>query len=50
MPQMVWAIQPDCYHDGHNKRWYDFTGLDYEEAKNKGWSLVLRRGSGFGFH
>lgn len=41
MPQMVWATQPDGYHDFYNQRWYDFTGLNYEETKNKGWSLVL---------
>ncbi len=41
MPQMVWATQPDGYHDFFNKRWYDFTGLSYEDTKNKGWSLVL---------
>lgn len=41
MPQMVWATQPDGYHDFYNQRWYDFTGLSYEETKDKGWSLVL---------
>ncbi len=41
MPQMVWATQPDGYHDFFNKRWYDFTGLDFEQTKDKGWSLVL---------
>ncbi len=41
MPQMVWATQPDGYHDFYNQRWYEFTGLTYEETKNKGWSLVL---------
>ena len=41
MPQMVWATQPDGYHDFYNQRWYDYTGLTYEETKDKGWSLVL---------
>lgn len=41
MPQMVWATQPDGYHDFFNQRWYDFTGLTYEDTKDKGWSLVL---------
>lgn len=41
MPQMVWATQPDGYHDFYNKRWYDYTGLTFEQTKNKGWSLVL---------
>ncbi|RYZ31049.1 MAG: PAS domain S-box protein [Chitinophagaceae bacterium] len=41
MPQMVWSTKPDGYHDFYNKGWYDFTGLSYEETKDKGWSLVL---------
>lgn len=41
IPQMVWATQPDGYHDFYNKGWYDFTGLNYEQTKNEGWSLVL---------
>ena len=41
MPQMVWATQPEGYHDFYNQRWYEFTGLSYEETKDKGWSLVL---------
>ena len=41
MPQMVWATQPDGYHDFFNQRWYEFTGLSYEDTKDKGWSLVL---------
>jgi len=41
MPQMVWATKPDGYHDFYNKGWYDFTGLTYEETKDKGWALVL---------
>lgn len=41
MPQMVWATNPDGYHDFFNERWYEFTGLSYEETKDKGWSLLL---------
>lgn len=41
MPQMVWSTKPDGYHDFFNKGWYDYTGLNYEQTKDKGWSLVL---------
>jgi two-component system CheB/CheR fusion protein len=41
MPQMVWSTRPDGYHDFYNKGWYDYTGLSYEETKDRGWSLVL---------
>lgn len=41
MPQMVWSTRPDGYHDFYNKGWYDYTGLNFEQTKNEGWSLVL---------
>jgi len=41
MPQMVWSTKSDGYHDYFNQRWYEFTGLSYNETKNTGWSLVL---------
>ena len=41
MPQMVWATRPDGYHDFYNKGWYDYTGLNYEQSKEAGWSFVL---------
>ena len=25
--QMIWATQPDGYHDYYNQRWYEFTGV-----------------------
>ena len=41
MPQLVWSTEPDGYHDFYNQRWYNYTGLTYEESKAEGWSLVL---------
>lgn len=41
MPQMVWATQPDGYHDFYNKQWYNYTGLSFEETKGKGWNEVV---------
>ncbi|WP_143092821.1 PAS domain-containing sensor histidine kinase [Arsenicibacter rosenii] len=41
MPQLVWSTEPDGYHDFYNQRWYDYTGLSYEESKAEGWSRVL---------
>ncbi|RYZ59226.1 MAG: PAS domain S-box protein, partial [Chitinophagaceae bacterium] len=41
MPQMVWSTRPDGYHDFYNKQWYIYTGLSYEQTKDRGWSLVL---------
>ncbi|WP_165871536.1 PAS domain S-box protein [Flaviaesturariibacter flavus] len=41
MPQIVWATDATGYHDFFNQRWYEFTGLSYEQTKGEGWSLVL---------
>lgn len=41
MPQMVWSTKPDGYHDFFNKGWYDYTGLNYEQTKDKGWAFIL---------
>ncbi|MBE7179504.1 MAG: PAS domain-containing sensor histidine kinase, partial [Mucilaginibacter polytrichastri] len=41
MPQIVWATNADGYHDFYNQRWYEFTGLTFEDTKDTGWSLLL---------
>jgi two-component system, chemotaxis family, CheB/CheR fusion protein len=41
MPQLVWVTKADGYHDYFNQRWYEYTGQSYEQAKNKGWAMVL---------
>ncbi len=41
MPQMVWATQPDGFHDFYNKQWYEYTGLSFEDTKGKGWNEVV---------
>jgi PAS domain S-box-containing protein len=41
MPQIIWATKPDGYHDFYNKRWYDYTGLTYEQSKDTGWNTAL---------
>lgn len=41
MPQKVWVTRPDGYHEYYNKRWYDFTGLDYDTTKGEGWNNVF---------
>ena len=41
MPQMVWVTRSDGYHEYYNQRWYDFTGRNYEETKNRGWADLL---------
>jgi two-component system CheB/CheR fusion protein len=41
MPQMVWATQPDGYHDFYNQRWYEYTGLSFEQTKGPDWNDVI---------
>jgi PAS domain S-box-containing protein len=37
MPQMVWSTRPDGWHDYHNQRWYDFTGMPEGATDGEGW-------------
>ena len=41
MPQIVWTARPDGYLDYYNQRWYDYTGLTYEQTKGWGWQPVI---------
>ncbi len=41
IPHLVWRTDAEGNHDYFNQRWYAFTGLTYEETKDRGWSLVL---------
>ena len=38
MPQMVWATQPDGFHNYYNARWYEFTGVQPGSTDGEGWS------------
>jgi PAS domain S-box-containing protein len=38
MPQMVWAAQPDGFHDYYNMRWYEFTGAPAGTTDGEGWN------------
>ncbi|WP_373511089.1 PAS domain-containing protein [Persicitalea sp.] len=41
MPQLVWTTDAEGYHDFFNERWYQFTGLTFEETKDTGWAKLL---------
>jgi len=38
MPQMVWATQPDGYHDFYNAQWYRFTGMPAGSTDGEEWN------------
>ncbi len=41
MPQIIWTAQPDGCLDYYNQRWYDYTGMNFEQTQGWGWQPVL---------
>jgi diguanylate cyclase (GGDEF)-like protein/PAS domain S-box-containing protein len=41
MPQIVWTTRPDGNNDYYNLRWLEFTGLNFEQSKDRGWEPAL---------
>ncbi|MDX1935092.1 MAG: PAS domain-containing protein [Capsulimonadales bacterium] len=41
MPQLVWSTRPDGFHDYYNARWFEYTGLTYEDTRGEKWNDVL---------
>ncbi|MGO4524702.1 PAS domain-containing protein [Microvirga sp. 2MCAF35] len=36
--QMIWATQPDGFHDYYNQRWYEYTGVPDGLTDGEGWN------------
>lgn len=36
--QMIWATQPDGFHDYYNQRWYEYTGVPEGSTDGEGWN------------
>jgi PAS domain S-box-containing protein len=41
IPQIVWTSRPDGSADFYNKRWYEYTGLNFEQTKGWGWQHLV---------
>jgi PAS domain S-box-containing protein len=41
IPQMIWTARPDGFLDYYNQRWYEYTGMTFEETEGWGWGAVL---------
>ncbi len=41
LPQIVWATKPDGWHFYFNQRWFDYSGLNYEQSVGFGWRTQL---------
>ncbi len=41
IPQIVWTSKPDGNLDYYNQKWFDYTGMSFEQTKNWGWEPVI---------
>jgi two-component system phosphate regulon sensor histidine kinase PhoR len=41
IPVIVWTALPNGSIDYFNQRWFDFTGLEFEDSKGNGWQKML---------
>ena len=41
IPQLVWTTTAEGYHEYYNARWYEYTGLTFQETRGEGWNAVL---------
>jgi PAS domain S-box-containing protein len=41
LPQIIWTSGPDGNRDYYNRRWYDYTGLTFEQSRGRGWQQAL---------
>jgi len=41
IPALVWSARPDGSAEFFNRRWLDYTGLSYDEARDWGWEKIV---------
>lgn len=41
MPQIFWTAQPDGAINYYNQRWYDYTGMTFEQSQGWGWQPIV---------
>jgi len=41
VPQVIWANDAQGKANYFNQRWYDYTGLTYEESASGGWQVIV---------
>jgi len=41
MPGIIWTARPDGYNDFFNERWFEYSGLTYEQSEGSGWSAIV---------
>ncbi len=40
IPQLAWGARPDGHIDWYNRRWYEYTGTQFEDMQGWGWTSV----------
>jgi PAS domain S-box-containing protein len=41
VPQVIWTNEANGFANYFNRRWYEYTGLDYDESAGPGWQAVV---------
>jgi PAS domain S-box-containing protein len=41
VPQLIWTNTPDGYANYFNQRWYEYSGLTYEQSAGLGWQAMV---------
>jgi PAS domain S-box-containing protein len=41
IPQHIWTTDANGYHNYFSRRWYEYTGLSYEETRGEAWIEVI---------
>ncbi|HEX8077075.1 MAG TPA: PAS domain S-box protein, partial [Chthoniobacterales bacterium] len=41
VPQLIWTNEGDGTANYFNRRWYEYTGLSYEESRGPGWQSIV---------
>src|ERR1051325_6589476 len=46
IPQLIWTNNTSGEANYFNRRWYEYTGLSYEESRGPGWQAVVHPDDG----
>lgn len=41
VPVIIWTALPNGDYDYFNQRWYDYTGMTFDESKGEGWQSII---------
>ncbi|MEY2547750.1 MAG: two-component system, chemotaxis family, CheB/CheR fusion protein [Verrucomicrobiota bacterium] len=46
VPQLIWTNEGDGTANYFNRRWYEYSGLSYEESRGVGWQAIVHADDG----